>query len=51
MQIVGQLYTKLNHFLVTNGLREATGSATAPAEESQADDAPVVEEVQLTQGE
>ena len=51
MQIVGQLYTKLNHFLVTNGLREATGSATAPAEESPADDAPVVEEVELTQGE
>ena len=38
MQIVGQLYTKLNHFLILNGIRQAPGSEeTAPAEEATAE--------------
>jgi len=49
MQIVGQLYTKLNHFLVTNGFRQAA-PATDQAQEASAD-APEVDEVELTQGE
>ena len=39
MQIVGQLYSKLNHFLILNGIRQAPGSEeTAPAEEAPAED-------------
>jgi len=38
MQIVGQLYSKLNHFLILNGIRQAPGSEeTAPAEEAPAE--------------
>ena len=38
MQIVGQLYSKLNHFLILNGIRQAPGSEeTAPAQEAPAE--------------
>ena len=36
--VVGQLYSKLNHFLILNGIRQAPGSEeTAPAEEAPAE--------------